>query len=187
MFLMWFMLYGSVLCYNSCFVFRIMCILREQIDNLRIYVANDGTEVTDEEYFRTLDAQTLFVIANRSEHVQTGKLLKIYFSKNNYKMFILDFELMCDKIQSSVSLIEQGKIIKLFLKENMATHSISTLLNLKNKLESHEENTLLLCSTRDKHPEWFIGKRMAYRLLFYFLCNIKLLKVNPILSTPKRN
>lgn len=54
-------------------LFMVGQFLGDQIDNPRIYVANDGTEVSDDEYFGTLDAQTLFVIASSSDHVKTGK------------------------------------------------------------------------------------------------------------------
>lgn len=133
--------------------------LGDQIDNPRIYVANDGTEVSDDEYFGTLDAQTLFVIATNSDHVKTGKTLLQKTNNTYYEHNIFsDFELMCETIESSVSLIEQGKIIRSFLNENAAKHSISKLLTLERKLESQATDSLLLASSRKEHPEWFIGE-----------------------------
>lgn len=46
--------------------------LPKQITDPRVYVAKDGTEVTDEDYFGTLAPQTLLVIAAQDEYVATG-------------------------------------------------------------------------------------------------------------------
>ena len=43
-----------------------------QIPECRVYLAQDGVEVTDEDYFRTLPAQILFVVAGKDTIVQTG-------------------------------------------------------------------------------------------------------------------
>lgn len=43
-----------------------------QIDNCRVYLAKDGTEVQDEAYFETIEPQTLFIIAEADAHVKTG-------------------------------------------------------------------------------------------------------------------
>lgn len=44
-----------------------------QIDNCRVYLAKDGTEIQDETYFETIESQTLFVIASADTPVKTGK------------------------------------------------------------------------------------------------------------------
>lgn len=38
-----------------------------------MYLAKDGTEVEDETYFETIEAQTLFIIAPADTQVKTGK------------------------------------------------------------------------------------------------------------------
>lgn len=43
-----------------------------QIDNCRVYLAKDGTEVEDETYFETIEPQTLFVITSTATHIKTG-------------------------------------------------------------------------------------------------------------------
>lgn len=43
------------------------------MENARIYLAKDGTAVQDEEYFATLEAQSLFIIATDAKDVKTGR------------------------------------------------------------------------------------------------------------------
>lgn len=45
----------------------------QQIDNCRVYLAKDGTEIQDEAYFETIEPQTIFVIASADTPVKTGK------------------------------------------------------------------------------------------------------------------
>lgn len=52
-----------------------------KIDDCRVYLAKDGTEVEDETYFETIEPQTLFVIASSNTQVKTGKKMQ---SKLNY-------------------------------------------------------------------------------------------------------
>lgn len=37
-----------------------------------MYLAKDGTEIEDETYFETIEAQTLFVIASNETQIKTG-------------------------------------------------------------------------------------------------------------------
>lgn len=46
-----------------------------QLRNCRVYLAREGVEVLDEDYFCTLPAQVLFVVAERDVIVKTGKSL----------------------------------------------------------------------------------------------------------------
>lgn len=43
-----------------------------KIKKPKIYLAKDGTEVQDEEYFSTLEPQTLFIVGNAAEEIKTG-------------------------------------------------------------------------------------------------------------------
>lgn len=43
-----------------------------QIENCRVFLAKDGTEIQDETYFTTIEPQTLFVIATDVHLVKTG-------------------------------------------------------------------------------------------------------------------
>lgn len=47
--------------------------MNQQIDNCRVYLAKDGTEIQDEAYFETIEPQTIFVIASADTPVKTGK------------------------------------------------------------------------------------------------------------------
>uniref|UniRef100_A0A8D8G1B9 (northern house mosquito) hypothetical protein n=1 Tax=Culex pipiens TaxID=7175 RepID=A0A8D8G1B9_CULPI len=49
-----------------------------KLENCRVYLAQDGVEVLDEDYFRTLPAQVLFVVAERDTIVKTGKWRLFY-------------------------------------------------------------------------------------------------------------
>lgn len=67
---------------QSIFLLKIhLNIFSAQIKNCRVYLAKDGTEVQDENYFETIDAQTLFVIASASDEVKTGLYHLIYRKK----------------------------------------------------------------------------------------------------------
>lgn len=49
-----------------------------QINNARLFLAKDGTEVQDEEYFGTLEAQTLFIVATECDDVKTGETFYVF-------------------------------------------------------------------------------------------------------------
>lgn len=55
-----------------------------QIEDCRVYLAKDGTEIQDEAYFETIEPQTLFVIASAEVPVKTGNY-KIHGRNSNQK------------------------------------------------------------------------------------------------------
>lgn len=83
--------------------------------------------------------------------------IHIYDLQLNISFVYKDFELMCETIQSSVSLIEQGRIIREFLHENGTQNSIEKWSKRVEQRES-DADSLLLASSREEHPDWFVGK-----------------------------
>lgn len=63
-------------CCRICFTF-FPIYFNTQIENARLYLAKDGTEILDEEYFSTIEPQTVIVIAGQNDTVKTG--IKICF------------------------------------------------------------------------------------------------------------
>ncbi|XP_062551288.1 uncharacterized protein LOC134216412 [Armigeres subalbatus] len=105
-----------------------------KLQNCRVYLASEGVEVLDEDYFSTLPAQVLFVVAERHVIVKT------------------DFQLMYDAIKSTHSeLLQAGTLAQEFVSNNQS--EIAKLLS--NAQRSQDEQTLR--SQRSEHAEWFEG------------------------------
>ncbi|XP_058447262.1 uncharacterized protein LOC131427779 [Malaya genurostris] len=105
-----------------------------KLQHCRVYLAQDGVEVLDEEYFSTLPAQVLFVVAERDTVVKT------------------DFELMYDAIKSTHSeLLQAGTMAKEFVSNNQS--EIARMLQDAQRL--HDEQTAK--SLRSEHGDWFEG------------------------------
>ncbi|XP_029730046.2 DNA fragmentation factor subunit beta [Aedes albopictus] len=105
-----------------------------KLQNCRVYLASEGVEVLDEDYFRTLPAQVLFVVAEKDVIVKT------------------DFQLMYDAIKSTHSeLLQAGSLVQEFVSNNQS--EIAKLLH--NAQRSQDEQTLK--SHRSDHAEWFEG------------------------------
>uniref|UniRef100_A0A182QKM7 CIDE-N domain-containing protein n=1 Tax=Anopheles farauti TaxID=69004 RepID=A0A182QKM7_9DIPT len=105
-----------------------------KIAECRVYLAQDGVEVTDEEYFRTLPAQTLFVVAGKDTVVKT------------------DFELMYNAIKSAhTDLLHAGELAQQFVSNNQPEIS-KILFNAQ-----RGRDDLIQRSARAEHAEWFQG------------------------------
>ncbi|XP_055594375.1 uncharacterized protein LOC129745369 isoform X2 [Uranotaenia lowii] len=105
-----------------------------KLNSCRVYLAQDGVEVLDEDYFRTLPAQVLFVVAEQDAIVKT------------------DFELMYDAIKSTHSeLLQAGTLAKEFVCNNQS--DIARLL----QDAQHTQNQQTAKSRRSEHEEWFEG------------------------------
>ncbi|XP_049280683.1 DNA fragmentation factor subunit beta [Anopheles funestus] len=105
-----------------------------KISECRVYLAQDGVEVTDEEYFRTLPAQILFVVASKDTIVKT------------------DFELMYNAIKSAhTDLLHAGELAQQFVSNNQP--EISKILY--NAQRGRDD--LIQRSARTEHAEWFVG------------------------------
>ncbi|XP_052897087.1 DNA fragmentation factor subunit beta [Anopheles moucheti] len=105
-----------------------------KISECRVYLAQDGVEVTDEEYFRTLPAQVLFIVASKNTIVKT------------------DFELMYNAIKSAhTDLLHAGELAQQFVSNNQP--EISKILY--NAQRGRDD--LIQRSARTEHAEWFVG------------------------------
>ncbi|XP_058818974.1 DNA fragmentation factor subunit beta-like [Topomyia yanbarensis] len=105
-----------------------------KLQHCRVYLAQDGVEVLDEDYFSTLPAQILFVVAEKDIIVKT------------------DFELMYDAIKTTHSdLLQAGTMAKEFVSNNQS--EIARLLQDAQRLQ--DEQTAR--SLRSEHGEWFEG------------------------------
>lgn len=67
----WMQVKGNCLSFHLSYV--TLDLLYLQLQELHIYLATDGFEVSDEEYFQSLPAQTLFVVAGPDAVITTGK------------------------------------------------------------------------------------------------------------------
>ncbi|XP_058059770.1 DNA fragmentation factor subunit beta [Anopheles bellator] len=105
-----------------------------KIAECRVYLAQDGVEVMDEDYFRTLPAQTLLVIADKDAIVQT------------------DFELMYNAIRTThTDLLNAGELAKQFVANNKP--EISKIL-----VDAQRgRDDLIRRSSRQDHEQWFEG------------------------------
>lgn len=52
---------------------HVLPLISLQLQELHIYLATDGFEVSDEEYFHSLPAQTLFIVAGPDAVITTGE------------------------------------------------------------------------------------------------------------------
>ncbi|GAB0093396.1 DNA fragmentation factor subunit beta [Sergentomyia squamirostris] len=110
-----------------------------QIKDCKCYLASDGSLVDDDEYFKTLPAQTTFVIASKNEVVKT------------------EFEILYEAIREKNSnLLKVGEIVRKFILTNK-----DTLLESLNALERRENQKTELSLRRD-HEEWFSGQESRY-------------------------
>lgn len=73
------------------------------------------------------------------------------------KNVFADFELMYESIRSHYSLIETGKIIQGFVEDNRA--NIDKWMEQRRQSKD-KEDSLVLSSSREEHPEWFLGSSL---------------------------
>uniref|UniRef100_A0A182J889 Uncharacterized protein n=1 Tax=Anopheles atroparvus TaxID=41427 RepID=A0A182J889_ANOAO len=119
---------------NSLRMLRAKASEKFKIAECRIYLAQDGVEVTDEDYFRTLPAQVLFVVADKDTIVQT------------------DFELMYNAIKAThTELLNAGELARQFVSNNQP--EISKILYDAQR----GRDDLIKRSARTEHEEWFQG------------------------------
>ncbi|XP_053675703.1 DNA fragmentation factor subunit beta [Anopheles nili] len=119
---------------NSLRMLRTKASEKFKIAACRVYLAQDGVEVADEEYFQTLPAQVLFVIADKDTIVRT------------------DFELMYNAIKSAhTDLLHAGELAQQFVSNNQPEISKILLSAQRGR------DDLIERSTRSDHAEWFEG------------------------------
>lgn len=105
------------------------------IPNCKLFLSSDGIEVDDESYFKTLPAQTLFIVAENNGDIKT------------------DFDIILDAFKSVNSeLLHSKDLINQFLQDDKN----KDFLNVLQKVQTmHEEKVLM--SSKSEHAEWFQG------------------------------
>ena len=73
----------------------------------RIVLESDGTEVDDEDYFHTLPPQTVFVILQKGEEWQLGKISPFVVTLYSQAILKLDRSVCCNLIfcQSLITIV----------------------------------------------------------------------------------
>ncbi|XP_031618734.1 DNA fragmentation factor subunit beta [Contarinia nasturtii] len=108
-----------------------------KIENCRVFLARDGTEIQDDTYFATIEPQTLFVIATDVHLVKT------------------DFQLMYEAIRSvHAHTFNAAETIQNFITDNRSEFEkffVNYQANTKNLIEKTQ------ASNRIEHSEWFEG------------------------------
>lgn len=103
---------------------------------MKIFLAQDGTEIQDEDYFQSLPPQTLFVIADEEKH----EIIKS------------DYEMLYDTIREMNSdILHTGSIINKFVLNNK-NDFVEVMQDLH---KDYYEKVML--SSQDEHSEWFQG------------------------------
>lgn len=125
-------------------------------------MASNGFEVTDEEYFSTLEPQTLLIVAGADVIVTTGNAyFKICFLKEIYLYFWVyfqdsDFEF--EQLRERSPLLKVADIVYEFMEQQPE--------NFKKLIAEYEKKRQQRCrdtakthlSKRSEHEEWFKGQ-----------------------------
>ncbi|XP_055904368.1 DNA fragmentation factor subunit beta [Eupeodes corollae] len=112
--------------------------LKFPIKDCHIYLSTDGFEVSDEDYFQSLEPQTLFIIAGPNEIITTDS----------------DFEY--EKLRQRSPLLKVADIIYEFIERNPDKFKRMICEYEKKKPQIDIEKTHL--SLRSEHSEWFEGQ-----------------------------
>lgn len=117
-------------------------VLKFQVSETENYnlILLDGTVIDNEEYFQTLPAQSLLVLAGEHEEVITGSDI-IY---NALKAINVEY-------------LRAGESIKQFFDENLKEKLKALSDGLKEFEESGKIEDKTLASKRKDHPQWFEG------------------------------
>ncbi|XP_055382020.1 DNA fragmentation factor subunit beta [Condylostylus longicornis] len=112
--------------------------LKFPIKDLRLYMAKDGFEVSDEDYFETVEPQTLFVVAGPDEEVTT------------------ESDLEYQRMKAETPMLQIADIVYDFIEKNPEKfRKIINEYEKRKPLINNNEKTLL--SRKSDHSEWFEG------------------------------
>ncbi|KAL9924737.1 DNA fragmentation factor-related protein 4 isoform 2-T2 [Glossina fuscipes fuscipes] len=108
------------------------------IKDVRLYLAADGCEVTDEDYFSTLEPQTLFVVAGPETIITT------------------DGEFQFEQLKQRSPLLRVADIVHDFMEQHPQKFlkMVSDYEKLKKPKLDHSKTNL---SLKSEHSEWFLG------------------------------
>ncbi|XP_037959707.1 DNA fragmentation factor subunit beta isoform X2 [Teleopsis dalmanni] len=110
------------------------------IKDLRVYLSSDGFEVVDEDYFSTLEPQTLFIIAGPDEIITTDG----------------DYEF--EKLRQHSPLLKIADIIYEFIEQNPDKFRRMITAYEDRRLRQKLDNTKTHLSLKSEHHEWFEGQ-----------------------------
>ncbi|XP_075149774.1 DNA fragmentation factor-related protein 4 [Haematobia irritans] len=126
---------------NSLQMLKTKAKLKFPIKDLRIYLASDGYEVTDEDYFTTVEAQTLFIVAGPDAIITT------------------DSDFAFEQLRQKSPLLKVADIIYDFMEQQPEKFS-KLIAEYERKKLSHKQQDLnkTALSLRTEHTEWFLGQ-----------------------------
>ncbi|XP_036321797.1 DNA fragmentation factor subunit beta [Rhagoletis pomonella] len=133
---------------NSLQMLKEKAILKFPIKDLKLYLSTDGFEISDDDYFQTLAAQTLFIVAGPDEIITTDA----------------DFEF--EKLRKNSPLLRVADIIYEFIEHNpeqfrkMITDYENRKICHKQALDRNQQpyDNKTQFSLRTEHSEWFEGQ-----------------------------
>ncbi|KAM7353409.1 DNA fragmentation factor-related protein 4 [Cochliomyia hominivorax] len=127
---------------NSLQMLKTKAKLKFPIKDLRIYLASDGYEVTDEDYFLTLEPQTLFIVAGPEAIITTDN----------------DFEF--EQLRQRSPLLKVADIIYEFMEQQPEKFG-KLIADYERKKLPHcrgDATAKTHLSLRSEHAEWFMGQ-----------------------------
>uniref|UniRef100_A0A1I8N3U4 CIDE-N domain-containing protein n=1 Tax=Musca domestica TaxID=7370 RepID=A0A1I8N3U4_MUSDO len=125
---------------NSLEMLKTKAKLKFPIKDLHIYLASDGYEVTDEDYFSTLESQTLFIVAGPDAIITTDS----------------DFEF--EQLRQRSPLLKVADIIYDFMEQQPEKFSKLIAEYERKKLPHKYDQNKTTLSIKSEHPEWFLGQ-----------------------------
>ncbi|XP_037813867.1 DNA fragmentation factor subunit beta isoform X2 [Lucilia sericata] len=128
---------------NSLQMLKTKAKIKFPIKDLRIYLASDGYEVTDEDYFLTLEPQTLFIVAGPEAIITTDN----------------DFQF--EQLRQRSPLLKVADIIYEFMEQQPDKFGKLIADYEKKKLLNHcraDAAAKTHLSLRSEHAEWFMGQ-----------------------------
>ncbi|XP_065355935.1 DNA fragmentation factor subunit beta [Calliphora vicina] len=125
---------------NSLQMLKTKAKIKFPIKDLRIYLASDGYEVTDEDYFLTLESQTLFIVAGPEAIITTDS----------------DFEF--EQLRQRSPLLKVADIIYDFMEQQPEKFGKLIADYEKKKLPHCRGDVKTHLSLRTEHAEWFMGQ-----------------------------
>ncbi|XP_013099804.1 DNA fragmentation factor subunit beta [Stomoxys calcitrans] len=127
---------------NSLQMLKAKAKLKFPIKDLRIYLASDGFEVIDEDYFTTLESQTLFIVAGADAIITT------------------DSDFAFEQLRQKSPLLKVADIIYDFMEQQPEKFS-KLVAEYERKKLSHkqqQDQSKTALSLRTEHTEWFLGQ-----------------------------
>lgn len=127
-------------------------------------MATDGFEVSDEEYFHSLPAQTLFIVAGPDAVITTGecaKLIKWFIVLKHFPCLDADFEF--EKMRQQSPLLKVADIFYDFIEQHPDKFR-RMITEYEHQKQRHAlDNTKAHLSLKAEHTEWFEGSEERFQ------------------------